>query len=67
MSSYTNLPLIDAFEAQRMVYKARYSDSKNKSTIILSQKPLFFTILNDVSDKNIIFASLEIMVKDITR
>ena len=53
MSSYTNLPLIDAFEAQRMVYKARYSDSKNKSTIILSQKPLFFTILNDVSDKNI--------------
>ena len=50
-----------------MVYKARYSDLKNKSTIILSQKPLFFTILNDVSDKNIIFASLEIMVKDITR
>ena len=50
-----------------MVYKARYSDSKDKSTIILSQKPLFFTILNDVSDKNIIFASVEVMVKDITR
>ena len=30
MSSYTNLPLIDAFEAQRMVYKARYSYSKKQ-------------------------------------